>query len=615
MSTHRLHLSDTLRLPIEAVTEKLGFLGRTGSGKTYAAQKLAEEMHAAGAQFVVLDPVGVWWGLRLAGNGKDAGLPIPVFGGLHGDVPLEPTSGGLIADLIVDRAISCVIDVSQFEHDSDKAKFARAFADRFFFRKKASPSAVHIFLEECQEFIPQSPASNETHMLHAFVRLFKIGRNFGIGGSLITQRPQEVSKKVLNLIECLFCFQLTGPHERKAVDTWIADKGIDEDIRGELPKLKVGTAHAWSPAWLGVSEKVAVATKQTFDASSTPKVGKRAEVRALSPIDMEALRTEMAATIERAKADDPKELHQRIRTLEVELKKHKAHPTEVDGVPRRVYDVASLGWEKEKSAREKTEAECCILRAAVDQAMAELERFRGAMDGISAGLLVGKQKSDAVGARTHSPTEKIAAGLRASKPTNYIKGGRLDIAKIADDVEAMDHAPDAKRYIEARDTPGRGKIMLNAGITARQQRFLDAAATLSTLDAEVTRETVAGWLGIHPRGGSVGEELKALVEAGLVTIERGTIAVTTRGHQSANPMDPSKAIDSAKAGLSTRQRKFFELIETAYPGTITREAIAEECNIHPRGGSLGEDLGRLVKRGLVENNRGAYKLRAFLVAR
>jgi hypothetical protein len=47
---------------------------------------------------------------------------------------------------------------------------------------------------------------------------------------------------------------------------------------------------------------------------------------------------------------------------------------------------------------------------------------------------------------------------------------------------------------------------------------------------------------------------------------------------------------------------------------VTREAIAEQFQIHPRGGSLGEDLGRLVGRGLVEGNRGVYRARDFLFA-
>src|SRR5689334_14078116 len=107
-----LRISDTLTLPLEAVTEKLAFLGRTGTGKTYAAMKLAELMLEAGAQVVALDFVGKWYGLRVAGAGEP--FAIPVFGGLQGDYPLESTGGKLMADLLVDRNISAVVDVSQF---------------------------------------------------------------------------------------------------------------------------------------------------------------------------------------------------------------------------------------------------------------------------------------------------------------------------------------------------------------------------------------------------------------------------------------------------------------------------------------------------------------------
>ena len=69
----------------------MAFLGRTGSGKTFAVTKLVEEMLDARAQVIVLDPVGVWWGLRLLADGKSPGIPITIFGGLHGDVPLEST--------------------------------------------------------------------------------------------------------------------------------------------------------------------------------------------------------------------------------------------------------------------------------------------------------------------------------------------------------------------------------------------------------------------------------------------------------------------------------------------------------------------------------------------
>lgn len=320
-------ISDDLALPVDAVTQVIGFLGRRGSGKTYAATKLAELMLDAHAQIVVLDPVGVWYGLRL-GDGYD----IPVLGGLHGDVPLEPSSGALVADLIVDRGISAILDVSQMI-PADLARFALGFGDRFFQRKKAAPSAVSIIMEECQEFVPENPQRGglEPKVLHAFQRIVKLGRNFGIGCCLISQRPQEISKKVMNQTELLFAFQTSGPQERTAIKRWIDDKGLDEDIKSILPKLEIGQTRAWSPQWLKISKTIRIAPKRSLDASSTPKVGVRAEaVKTLTPIDLEALRDAMAETVERSKQDDPKYLRACIAEMAkriADLEAAKPNPT------------------------------------------------------------------------------------------------------------------------------------------------------------------------------------------------------------------------------------------------------------------------------------------------
>ena len=39
-----ISISKDLKLPTNTVTQKLAFLGTTGSGKTYGASKLAEEL-------------------------------------------------------------------------------------------------------------------------------------------------------------------------------------------------------------------------------------------------------------------------------------------------------------------------------------------------------------------------------------------------------------------------------------------------------------------------------------------------------------------------------------------------------------------------------------------
>jgi hypothetical protein len=60
MSDKLLRISDELVLPLDGVTQRFAFLGNIGSGKSYGASKLAEEMLGVGVQVVVLDPVAVY---------------------------------------------------------------------------------------------------------------------------------------------------------------------------------------------------------------------------------------------------------------------------------------------------------------------------------------------------------------------------------------------------------------------------------------------------------------------------------------------------------------------------------------------------------------------------
>jgi len=97
-----------------------------------------------------------------------------------------------------------------------------------------------------------------------------------------------------------------------------------------LPALPVGDAWVWSPGWPtvdGIFQRVHVLPIETFDSGATPKVGsKPVEPKAPASVDLEAFERQMAATIERAKADDPKTLRARIAELEKQLKAKPATP-------------------------------------------------------------------------------------------------------------------------------------------------------------------------------------------------------------------------------------------------------------------------------------------------
>lgn len=330
-----LHISPDLRLPINAVTQKFGILGTSGSGKSFTAMKMAELMLDINAQIIAVDPVGIWWSLRLAKNGKSVGYEqVRVFGGDHGDLPLTKESGALIGRLLAERRISAVLDVSQFT-TSEMKKFLTEFAEQFFQSKKRNKSPVHLFLEECQTYIPQDRSDREDPlMLNRWERLIKFFRNYGGGTSMISQQPQSVNKKCLNLADTLFAMRTIGSHERKAIMLWVKDVVESEvDLVASLPKLPTGTAHIWSPSWLGISRDIKIIPKVTFDAGKTPEMGVDAvEPKPLTPVDVEQLKAEMSEMIEKVKQDDPRALRAEIARLQREAKSSPGKPVTVEKI-------------------------------------------------------------------------------------------------------------------------------------------------------------------------------------------------------------------------------------------------------------------------------------------
>jgi hypothetical protein len=567
-----LKISDTLALPIEAVTEKLGFLGRTGAGKTYAAQRLAEEMHRVNAQFVAIDPVGKWWSLRLASDGVNPGLSIPVFGGLHGDVPLEPTGGKLIADVIVDRGVSVVVDVSQFESDSQKARFMTDFGNRFFFRKKSSPSAVHLFIEESQEFIPQNPQRDESLMLHTWTRIQKLGRNFGIGSSLISQRPQEVNKKVLNLTEVLFVFQLTGPQERKAVAWWIEEKGIDEDIASELPKLKPGCPHIWSPAWLQISRIIQISRKETYDASSTPKVGARAEVKNLAPIDLENLRKDMSSTIERAKQEDPRELRKQLAEMTKLYHQAMGSSTEKVEVPVEI-PVLKDGQITRLEKIVET------LRAIGDKFSTPIGEM--AKQGIAI--------TDALKKYSLSQEPPVKHSVSA----NIISNKRQTLNPIVDKHIIKEEGEETPRRLRLGER--RMLDVLNRWYPAKLTKA--QLATLSKL--RVTSGTFGDYFGTLRRANFITEDLDG--------VQASDLGIEVNGGAKANPQTTEEVLNMWRTCLRAGERRLLDILIEVYPRGISRDELSVRAGLTANAGTFGDYLGTLRRNGLAEANGGQVR--------
>lgn len=303
-------------LPLDFITESSAILAKKGAGKTNAAIVLAEEVYQAGAPVVTIDPKGDHWGIRAGADGqRDGGLPFVVLGGLHGDVPLEPTAGAYIAELLRERHLSAVLDVSEFTV-GERARFLTAFADRLY--RYDSHEPMLLVLEEAHEYIPQRVGADEAKMVGAFERLVKLGRHKGLGVVMVTQRSASLNKNVLTQADNLFVLRTTAPQDRAVVKAWL-DSNADPAIASELGSLATGECVLVQPE-RGEPLRFQLRMRHTYDAGRTPKVGESPRPPAtLADVDLEEVAAAMAETIERAKADDPKALRARITALERDL--------------------------------------------------------------------------------------------------------------------------------------------------------------------------------------------------------------------------------------------------------------------------------------------------------
>lgn len=424
----KLKLADKLALPIDAVTETFAILGRRGSGKTHTASVLCEELLGAGQQCVIIDPLDAWFGLRSTVDGKAEGFSITIFGGSRSDLPLEPSAGTLLADVVVEQHISAIFSLRHLSK-SDLRRFVGDFAERLY-ERKGKPEyrePLHIVFDEADAVVPQRILPGGERAYGAVDTLVRRGRSSGIGTTLISQRPAVVSKDVLTQTEVLICHQTTGPQDRKALEAWI--EAHDTEDRGgafleSLAGLKKGEAWIWSPTMLDVFQRVKIRARRTFDSSATPKVGaKPGPAAKLAPVDLEKLRGRIAATLERVKADDPKELRKRIAELEKQLKeKVPAAPApKIERVEVPVFDEKA--FERHRQVIDSQLQGIHRMAAAAELALREYEKVARAKVAAMP-LNVGKYM-------IRGPVERAAAAVTREpiRPRRETNGAGAELGK------------------------------------------------------------------------------------------------------------------------------------------------------------------------------------------
>ncbi len=447
-------------------------------------------------------------------------------------------------------------------------------------------------VEEADVLIPQRAAADTARLLGAMEDLAKRGRSRGIGLTVVTQRPQEVSKSVLELMETVILLRMTGPRSIKAAQDWIRVNAADDDTQASeviatLPSLETGEAWVWSPAFLRLLTRTRIALFETFDSHATPEPGRaRIIPKSRADIDLEKLSAEIAATAQRAKDNDPAALRRTVESLSLELDAARADQQLLAG---KVSD-----YEQQLATKDDTIAE---LADRIDDLLARppelppgmTETLHSAAELINTALTALDSPAAAGPPRAQPPL----AAMRA-RPRHVTPPRSSDVPTPA--------APAPAVAVTATGSPTEDVLRFRAGAV----RMLESLGRMAPL-----RLTNAQWgtvAKMKHTSGTWSTYLRELRRAGLLDETPDGTTLSDAGFAYLGgrpaPMTGRELQQHYLKILRAGAGRMLQALINAYPHGLTREEISEQAQIAATSGTFSTYLRELLRNGLVTDRGG-----------
>lgn len=544
-------------IPSDALDDRLAFVGTSGSGKTYNAGGAVERLLATGARVVIVDPLDVWWGLRLTPDGKSASrYSLPIFGGAHGDLPLNEHAGKLIGETVATMAESCIVSLGGLPSKSAERRFMLAFLEAIY--RHASGNPVHLIFDESDLWAPQK--SSEPMLQSRMEEIVRRGRVRGFIPWLITQRPAVLSKDVLSQVDGLVAFKLTSSQDRDAIGNWVegqADKDQWRRIWASMPTLARGTGVVWLPS-RGILETSAFPAKTTFDSSRTPKRGEKRNTATLKPVDLGKLKERLATVESETKANDPAALKAELAVLRKKLASAPTQPVSDPQAEQRGYE-------------------------------------RGLAEGLARGESRAKAALSAVVSRTEAALEAARAGLAGLDSPMPPRSARQSIASVA--------PPRASSPV--RQANGHASDVT----LGKAERLILTA--LAQYPNGRTKNQVAILTGYAVNGGGFNNAISAARTAGRLEGSGDRLVITDQGFNDLGHYDPLPHGDALlqhwRGQLGKAERASLDALAEVFPAALAKDEVAARAGYEPSGGGFNNALSRLRSLELIE---GRGELRA-----
>jgi len=551
----KLNVSPDLSLPLDVASQAVAVLGIRGAGKTNTATVIAEELLSKGQPMVYIDPTDAAWGLR-------SDFPVFIFGGTHGDLPLQETDGKTLAEFVVTEQVPVILSLRHLRKNAQR-RFVTDFCEEIYHLKgkPENRTPLTVFIDEAPLFVPQKVMGDNARTVGAVEDLIARGRNAGFGVVLISQRSATINKDVLTQCDTIITHRLTSPQDRKALSDWIEENATIEkqkEVLQSLATMPNGRAWVWSPR-LDVMKQVQIRLRKTFDSSATPKRGETPpKPKRLEDIDLGKLKGKLAAAIEQAERDDPRRLRAenaelRIKCADLERRSEPvADPLVVESAHRK---GKIAGYAEAINALQPMVDRMRTLRTALDEQLGDLIEDL---------------------AKWRARHENL--GVESAKSSQI----------IAENIPSAPAPRTATRRVQFESSGGNGAL-------SKAERLILTA--LAQYPHGRTKNQVAILTGYAVNGGGFGNAISSLRTKGYLEGDAARLVITHGGIAALGSFDPlprgRALLEHWMRQLSKAERKALETLAEVYPRSLSKAQLANRAGYEANGGGFNNALSRL----------------------
>jgi uncharacterized protein len=198
-----LNLGEGIDIDVQTMMTGRGCaIGQSGSGKSFLAGVIAEELGKAGMPFCIIDTEGEYASLKNLFN-------VIIVGGDRKDIGLDVDFSRLF-EVSISNDLPVILDVSD---SLDKKEAVYDALQALYLLESRIRKPYLLIIEEADKFAPQVVGKGTNIIEEISVR----GRKRGIGIFITTQRPANVSKNVLAQCSYGFIGKLTIENDLSAI--------------------------------------------------------------------------------------------------------------------------------------------------------------------------------------------------------------------------------------------------------------------------------------------------------------------------------------------------------------------------------------------------------------